>query len=280
MTLTSHHQSATTLPTRACTVVVLMLHGDCNMHCTFCINDAGMQCMTWEDALEGLDWAHAWGARTVVLGGGEPFTWPHDVVRLAQVAKERGFLVQVGTNALHLPDNWEALPWFDRWVLPIESAEARSHDRMRLTAGSHHEVIRARLETLGRAGRSVTLSTVVTATNVEVLDSLADWILEYHARWGNVHAWHLYRFIPHGYGIRHADTLLLPDADYQAIVDRIKSRGLPFQVFRRSDMSRSRTVEFLARRAGRLTWGEDAWGATAPRRESSCATQPMGICRP
>lgn len=279
MTLTSHHQSATTLPTRACAVVVFMLHGDCNMHCTFCINDAGMQCMTWEDALTGLDRAHDWGARTVVLGGGEPFTWPHDVVRLAQEAKARGFLVQVGTNALSLPDHWESLPWFDRWVLPIESVEACSHDRMRLTRGSHHEVIRARLDTLGRAARSVTLSTVVTATNADGLDALADWIRDYHTRWGNVHAWHLYRFIPHGYGIRHAAELSLPGADYDAIVERIKSRGFAFQVYRRSDMSRSRTVEFLARRCGRLSWGEEAWGATKPHGECVCATQPKRICQ-
>ncbi len=258
-------------------VVVMMLHGDCNMHCTFCINDVEMECMTWSDGLEGLELACRWHAKTVVLGGGEPFTWPHHVIQLARAAQERGLMVQVGTNALHLPDEWEKLTCFDRWVIPVESALSLSHDRMRLTVRGHHQVILDRLETLGRAGRSVTLSTVITAINIDDVESLADWILEYHTRWNNVHAWHLYRFIPFGYGARHASQLAFPHEGYERLVERVKARGFPFHVFRRSDMSRSRTVEFLVRRAGRLRWGDEAWGSLhtrcSPFRVTSVAGQ-------
>lgn len=248
---------------RGIQVVVLMLHGGCNMDCTFCINDPGMQSFTQGEAGDALVQAKYWGAKSVVLGGGEPFAWRGNLVGLACQAQRMGLVTQVGTNGLALPAGYESLTCFDRWVMPIESSTAGSHDRMRLAKRSpagHYAVIVDRLESLGRARRSVTLSTVLTKENVGGLDGLAAWIGEYHGRHGNVHAWHLYQFIPLGRGgATNWQSLSIAPEEYQEAARRIQGMRLPFRVYRREEMPRSRVVEFLSKRGGKVVWGDKAW---------------------
>jgi MoaA/NifB/PqqE/SkfB family radical SAM enzyme len=237
-----------------------MLQPACNMACSFCVTEDGFDAIRFDQALDLLEELTARGVRSIVLGGGEPLVWPGDLLRLAGEAKSRGFCVQVGTNAIRLPHGFEELDCIDRWVLPLESADPEVHGRMRYRPAGHHALILRRLEALRRVGKSVTLSTVVTAVNAAGVEDLARFLEEYHAHAGNIHAWHLYRFLPLGRGgASNADSLAIPEREYLAACERVTERGLGFRVFRRADMYHSRTVEFFWSEGGVLRSGSEAW---------------------
>lgn len=227
-------------------VAVLMLHVGCDLACPFCVNDPA-PCLRFQEAEGHLRRLGAEGVSNVVLGGGEPFLWPHDVTALARAAKGLGFFVQVGTNGTRLPDAFERLSCFDRWVLPLESDAPPVHDLMRPGAGpsSHHAVILDRLERLRAAGRSVTVSTVVTSWNVGGLPRLAAFLEGYRDGGGNLHAWHLYRFLPRGRGGSvNARDLWIDAAAYHRACDAVRGRHPDLAILKRPDMYRSQTVSF------------------------------------
>ncbi|MCB9915950.1 MAG: radical SAM protein [Planctomycetes bacterium] len=247
-------------------VAVVLLHPRCNMTCSFCV--------TPDDAFEALDEAQAHalvdelaarGLRTVVFGGGEPFAWRGDLLRLAGAARARGLVVQVGTNGIALPAGFAADDAIDRWVLPLESADAAVHDRLRRHGPGHHALILRRLEALRAAGREVTLSTVLCSETLAGVAPLAEALRGYQARGGRVHAWHLYRFLPWGRGGAPNAARLAVSADaYADACARVEALGLPFRTFRRADMYRSKNVEFVWRADGVVQRGiEPPRGASA-----------------
>ena len=231
------------------------------MRCGFCITDDTCGSMTLDEALTTLEVLEARGVGNVVLGGGEPTLWSPGVFRLSAEAHARGFLVQIGTNGIVLPSDYAQNPSVARYVLPLESAGAEIHDRMRPGgAASHHAVMLGRLEELRKVGRQVTLSTVVSAWNAQELPALADWLSRYAEQGGRIHAWHLYRFVPEGRGGEvNADSMRISLADYEAACEEVKGRTLPFSVLKRPDMRHSKTVDFFWYEGGRLQVGSEVW---------------------
>lgn len=246
-------------------VAVLLLHPGCNMHCDFCITDSRFSSMTFEQGVEALERLQARGFGNVVLGGGEPLAWRHDLLALAAQAKAMGFVTQVGTNGVALPADFEHLACFDRYVLPMDAASAALHNQLRHYRGRHHQIIMERLERLRIAGRTVTVSTVVTALNRHALPSIADWLEAYAQRGGSLHAWHLYKFLPYGRGgARQAETLGVGLEAYQTACEAVCSRDLPFRVYKRPDMRHSRNVDFFWFEGNELRAGSEAWSVQAP----------------
>jgi MoaA/NifB/PqqE/SkfB family radical SAM enzyme len=241
------------------TVAVVFTQPACNMHCTFCITESNFDVMTPEEGRAMLDHLASIGVRSVILGGGEPFDWPHDLPALAAYAKQRGFqTVQVGTNGIDVPEGFEHIEDIDRYVIPIESVDPDPHNRMRLYRNRHHGIVLDRLAALKRARKSVTLSTVITSVNRDHVTDLAEWIRRYHEGTEHVHAWHLYQLIPQGRGgAVHGAALHVPPDDYTAIVAAVKAMDLPFSVFRRSDMYHSRTVDFFWWKDGAIRRGAE-----------------------
>lgn len=230
-------------PTKPIAVVFLQPH--CNMRCEFCVTEDDFDVMTFAQAVELLTNLQRKRVRTVTLGGGEPFTWPGDVRKLAQHGKELGLFVQVGTNGVDLPSGFAELPEFDRYVLPLESVDPAVHDELRQHRLGHHRVILDRLHELGCHGKSVTISTVLTARNCAGLEALAEHLRGYQERFHNVHAWHLYHLLERGRGGSvHGAALRIPVEEYASRCARAQALGLPFEVYRRQDMYRSRTVGF------------------------------------
>jgi MoaA/NifB/PqqE/SkfB family radical SAM enzyme len=235
------------------------------MTCTFCVTEDDFEPMAPEAAVALLDNLVERGVRTVVFGGGEPFAWPGDVVQLAGQARARGLTVQVGTNGVALPEGFASLEAIDRWVLPLESTDPQVHDRMRIHRTGHHALILDRLGALQREAKSVTVSTVLTSVNVDGLRELAEFLREYHAARENVHAWHLYQFLPLGRGGRaNRDQLAISPEAYQGAACAIQAMDLPMRVFRRTDMYRSRTVEFFWSKDGRVVCGSRALHGDSP----------------
>ncbi|MCP3994519.1 MAG: radical SAM protein [bacterium] len=254
-------------------VGVVFLQPQCNMTCTFCVTEDDFEPMRADDAVALLDHLVGRGVRNVVFGGGEPFAWAGDVVRLAREARARGLTVQVGTNGVALPEGYADLDCFDRWVLPLESTDPRAHDEMRRHGAGHHALVLERLRDLQRASRQVTVSTVLTAVNLPGLRELARFLADYYAGGRNVHAWHLYQFLPLGRGGRkNGDALSIPPETYAEACEELQRLDLPFRVFRRTDMYRSRTVEFFWSKDGHVVSGSEALHAEATRGTSGSAT--------
>lgn len=227
-------------------VAVIMPWTGCNMFCNFCITEDNFDCMSFEQALEMLEYVKGLGVKNIVFGGGEPFCWPNNIIRLCEKAKEDGFLVQVGTNATILCPDFEKLSCIDRFVIPVESTKAKIHNTMRIFPGGHHSIIMDCLKKLKNAKKSVTISTVVTKLNRDCLLNIAEFLQEYNEGSNNIHAWHLYRFIPEGRGGRvNAGMLDITKDEYLDKCGEVKSLNLPFHVFRRDDMYNSKTVEFF-----------------------------------
>ena len=196
---------------------VVMLLPSCNLTCPFCITEDGIEALSWKEAVALLDRFQANGVTNVVLGGGEPTLWPHDVFRLALAAKERGMLVQLGTNAIRLPEGFERLETIDRYVLPLESAGPAIHDRMRPGRGGHHALILDRMAALGAVGKKTTISTIVTSWNVNDIPALAALLTDLDPEGEWIHSWHLYRFLARGRGGSvHAPDLAIDIEAYQA----------------------------------------------------------------
>lgn len=234
-------------------IAVVMLHPACNMFCSFCVTEDQLSSFSFEQAVSLLDDLKQTPIDNVVFGGGEPFTWQHDLIRLSEEAKVRGFFVQVGTNGIRLPENYTKLSTIDRYVLPLESIDEDAHNTMRIYKDEHHAIIVERLQELKAAGKSVTISTVVSQENIDGLVDLARFLKDYNDGRGLLHAWHLYKFIPEGRGGRpNAPQLEVSMQDYDRVTKQVRQMDLGFSVYRRKDMYDSKSVDFFWCERGRL----------------------------
>lgn len=244
-------------------IAVVMLHGDCNMHCKFCITENRIQSMSRQDYICLLARLHRDRFDNVVIGGGEPFCWPEGVAYAAEAAKQQGFCVQVGTNGILMSDKDEYSGTVDRYVLPLDAADSFGHDRLRTLSpkgGSHHQIILKRLGQLREWERSVTVSTVVSRANLEDITAIGDLLADYVAGGGRLHAWHLYCFVPRGRGGSHAAKILdISRDEFNAAAYKAQSQHYPYVIYKRPDMRHSKTVDFFWREKGRIHAGSEVW---------------------
>ena len=244
-------------------IAVVMLHGDCDMHCTFCITDNHVETMTRSDYAGALTRLRCSGFANLVIGGGEPFCWPEGVGTAARMAKAAGFYVQVGTNGVRMPDHDVHGDCVDRYVVPLDAHDAETHNSMRRMPGNdnnHHGLILRRLEQFRQWRRSVTVSTVVSRANLDRIVSVGDLLADYVADGGRLHAWHLYCFIPRGRGgSKAAGTLGIYPTEFNEAVNQARRQHYPYLIYKRPDMRHSATVDFFWRQKGRLCAGSEVW---------------------
>lgn len=232
-------------------IAVLFLQPQCNMTCLFCVTEDGFNALSLPQGQSLVQALQAHGVGNIILGGGEPFAWKPDPLRLAEYAKTLGLFVQIGTNGISLPAGFATCPSVDRYILPLESADPAAHDKLRLHGGGHHKIILDRLETLGRAGKPVTVSTVLTRLNTDDLGNLGRFLAGYHRTYGNLHAWHLYRLLPVGRGgARHGPRLDVGREEYHAASDRVRLQEPSLRILKRPDMLRSTSVGFFWMQGG------------------------------
>jgi MoaA/NifB/PqqE/SkfB family radical SAM enzyme len=227
-------------------IAVVFLLPDCNMGCRYCASELGFDTLGADAARTLLDSLRRSGVAEVVLGGGEPYLWPHGLAGLAAAGARLGLVVQVATNGVALPAGWATAEGVSRYILPLDSLDPAQHDQLRRGAGSHHAQVMARLAELAAARRVVTLSTVVTRDTAAGLLDLAGFLARHHAVGGGIHSWHLYRFVPTGRGgRRHARELAIEGERFEAATEAVRQLTLPFAVFVRADLYAARTVEYL-----------------------------------
>lgn len=239
-------------------IASLFLSPLCDMGCRFCASETNFSTMSFDEATSLLC-ALRGRVEGVVLGGGEPFLWPHDLEKLACLACDLGFQVQVCTNGVNMPVGFEQIEAVHRYILPLEAMDPAVHDSLRIRAGGgHHTIVMDRIQALAKAGRELTLSTVVTSKNLSELQAIAEWLAWQSLVGLKIHAWHLYRFLPVGRGgVPHGQELAVDSDEYVQVCGAIKMAGLPFQVLRRDDMTRASTVEFCWFEKGRLRLGSE-----------------------
>lgn len=238
-------------------VAVIMPQPACNMFCSFCVTENNFDTMTYEQGNALLEYLRGINVSNVVVGGGEPFYWEH-LTAFCRHAKYLGFLVQAGTNATLLPVGFEYSDIIDRFVIPLEAANEDIHNSMRFAPPSHYKTIMDCLAKLKTAKKSVTISTVITRANINAVPDLAEFLRTYNEGSGHLHAWHLYKFIPKGRGgASNAESLSVSLDEYEAIFARVKSARLPFKVFKRGDMYKSKTVAFFSYQNGKICSSED-----------------------
>lgn len=228
-------------------IAVLMPTLSCQMDCEFCINELTMQSFEKDDVDKIKKILRDENFESVIIGGGEPLLWKYGVFNFIDEIKHHNYLVQVGTNGILLEENFHARSDVNRWVLPLESLNSVTHNKMRPSKVNHHQIILKRIEKLQLKENSLTLSTVITERNKKELLELAEYFRSFHES-GNkpIHAWHLYQFVPTGRGGEfNKDILLLNIQEYEQICETIIKLNLPFKVFKRRNMPQSKTVTFF-----------------------------------
>jgi MoaA/NifB/PqqE/SkfB family radical SAM enzyme len=254
------------MPAPAARVAVVMLTPACDMACPYCGAESGFRALGEGEAaglMEGLARA---GFRSVVLGGGEPFCWGGDLRRLAAAAKARGLEVQVGSNLRRLPVDAPRWDEVDRWVLPLEAAEAEAHDALRPGLPSHFGVVRAALESFQRAGREVTVSSVARPGAEGDLHGLGAFLRAQRLRGLRLHAWHLYRFQAMGRGgASHAARFQQTERAWGALSGGLRSQFPDLPLLLRPDLLHSREVAFFWGSAeGLWRQGPGLWSGPVP----------------
>lgn len=240
-------------------IASLFLLPQCDMTCSFCASEEDFSVMSYAQAEGLLQALRARSIRNVVFGGGEPFLWPHGLERLTGLARDLGFLVQVCTNGVTLPTGYEHVSSVDRYILPLESMDPAIHDGLRAHSTSHHRLVLERIDALAGSGRQLTVSTVVTRDNVDRLAEVGRFLSRLTERGVDVHAWHLYRFLPIGRrGTRNANRLAITYDEFVEACARVRSHAASFRVYRRDNMLRSSSVEFFWFENGRLEIGSKA----------------------
>lgn len=228
-------------------IAVIMPTLSCQMACEFCINELSMQSFDKNDVEEIKKTLKDESFESVIIGGGEPLLWKYGVFNFISEIKNNNYLIQIGTNGILLNENFYEDPDVDRWVLPLESLNSDTHNKMRPSKVNHHQIILQRIDKLKNKENGLTLSTVVTKRNQNDLLELAKFFHHFHTTGRNpIHAWHLYQFVPTGRGGEFSKELLLLDSDhYEKICNQVLELKLPFKVFKRRNMPQSKTVTFF-----------------------------------
>lgn len=233
-------------------IAVILLHPICNMTCRFCAAEAEFDSMSMKQAGDLVSELKCKGVRNIVLGGGEPYLWPH-LNDLLSFAKTLGLFIQIGTNGVNLPEGFERNENIDRYILPIESMDEGFHNRLRLYRSKHFSVVMERLRQLKAASRPITVSTVVTRQNTQALVPIARFLESYNEDCHLIHAWHLYRFIPEGRGgfVNQSEFTLTKDQYHQACRD-VKEMDLSYPILKRPQMYESPSADFFWYHMGKL----------------------------
>lgn len=191
----------------------------CNLRCVHCRATAtelsSPDDLGTEAALDIIDQIAADYNPILVLSGGEPL-FRRDIFQLARHATDRGLRVALATNGtLVTPEVARKIAesGVRRVSISIDGADAVTHDAFRAIPGAFDAALRG-FRNLKKAGMSVQINTTVARHNVTQLPAILDL-----ARSIGADALHTFLLVPVGCGVEIADSMMVPAAEYERILN-------------------------------------------------------------
>lgn len=184
--------------------------GQCNLRCPFCFGPRHhVPSMNRDDALRIIDIIAEFGAKCVVLSGGEPTLLPY-LAELLQRAKARRLMTVLSSNGLLLGRLIDTIaPSLDWLALPLDGPDRASNAAMRVGNNHHFATILSLIPRIQRKypALRIKLGTVVTRHNYMKVPP----IIRRIAKKGLPDTWKLYQVSPSNYGRDNYNWLSIPD---------------------------------------------------------------------
>lgn len=192
----------------------------CNLECAHCRRlDVSRELMktdlTTAEGMRLIDQIAETGHPVLVFSGGEPLMRP-DIFELAAHARSRGLIMALASNGTLIDQPLArriAEAGFDRVSVSLDGADAETHDRLRMQAGSFDKTLAA-LDHL----RQLSVATQINCTIARHDKDQIEPVLRLAERAGAV-AVHYFLLVPVGCGEQIADDQML---DSQEVEERLR----------------------------------------------------------
>jgi radical SAM protein with 4Fe4S-binding SPASM domain len=208
----------------------------CNLRCPHCLNDSGKALegdLDTKQALSIIDELAKNQVFTVLISGGEPLLRP-DILTLLRYLSSRKIRPEIATNGVELPEEivigLRNLPVYHAHV-SIDGIGAK-HDRFRGRKGAFDASCKT-IRRLQEEGIAVSISTTVSAENIDDLDRIIDLAVDLGCRGLLANS-----FIPSGRGRQNTERLKLKMDDYYHLYKKLydKSKELEGKLEISSDL--------------------------------------------
>jgi MoaA/NifB/PqqE/SkfB family radical SAM enzyme len=157
----------------------------CNFNCIYCYvqNDSnGRKELTKEESCDVITQAVEFGARKIIILGGEPMLYPH-IMEMIHFIKERGMEIELFTNGTNItPSTAKALSEYGVVVvLKMNTTDEKLQDILSGTKGAY-KYIQEAFKNLKEAGypyiAPMGVSTIICRQNINDLVKMWEWMRE------------------------------------------------------------------------------------------------------
>lgn len=199
----------------------------CNLACIHCRRlDIAKEMMkndlSTKEAFKFVDDIAEFAKPILVLSGGEPLI-RSDIFDISRYAGWKGLTVSLATNGT-LIDSTIAKEISDsgirRVAISIDGADEKTHDSFRKQPGSLAKALEG-FKLCKSLGLSMQINCTITRHNKHQADQLYKMALELGAD-----ALHLFMLVPVGCGVQIAESNMLPDSEYEEVLNWIYDRTL------------------------------------------------------
>jgi Fe-coproporphyrin III synthase len=219
----------------------------CNLKCGFCFgptDDRSVPDLPTTFWMQVLDWIQAFGARGIVVSGGEPTIYP-DITKLLKHAKDLGLSVVMSTHGQIRKKVLACVPFTDWIALPIDGVSEQMLAEMRgrpwgLTQAKELvSELKAQHPRLG-----IKLGTVATKVNLDEIPLLAEELVKSEIR---IDTWKVYQYTARRQFKDRASEFTISDeafAKLRAKVCEVAAQS-PFKIVFSTNDSRRRAYLFV-----------------------------------
>ena len=208
----------------------------CNLRCPHCLNDSGKahdEELDTKQAMTVIDELSKNKVLSVLISGGEPLLRP-DILTLLEYISSKRIRPSIATNGVELPEEiiigLRDLPVYQAHV-SIDGIGAQ-HDRFRGRKGAFEASCKT-IRRLQEEGISVSISTTVTAENLDDFDRIIDLAVDLGCAGFLANS-----FLPSGRGKRNVERLSLTTDGYYRFYKKLfeKSKELEGKLDIASDL--------------------------------------------
>jgi len=183
----------------------------CNLKCLHCYESAGakgMDELTTDEALHGVDILADAGVLILAFSGGEPTIRP-DILQLVKRSSDRGLFTAVATNAVLFSSRKKVKEFKDAGLqfaqISLDGLNPQTHDAFRGVSGTFEKTVQG-IKNCVAEGLFVEIATTCTRYNLKEITDMIDFASKLGANW-----FMLYNFIPTGRGVEIVESDLTPD---------------------------------------------------------------------